>query len=258
VRQTDDKVVGEVGPIYTIVQNEEAFEWMDFLMGGNGHGEGFDIKTAGSLRGGSVVWVLAKTPFTLDLPGSPVDQYVLVSNRHDGSQGIQAAITPIRVVCMNTLSAALSGAKSRVAIRHTPGVRKGMAEAQEVLGVARASTERLEKTVAAMQKAKLGKDAFSDFLDKLVPAGESQASLTRAQNTRGIIATIYQADALGQAEINGTAWGAYNAVQAYADHGVTQRQTKDGDPRIAKFDKLLWGVPTLADKAFALLQPAGK
>jgi hypothetical protein len=133
-----------------------------------------------------------------------------------------------------------------------------MAEAQEVLGVAKASADRLLKIAEGMQKAKLDAKKFDAFLEKLVPAGDSQGSQTRAHNTRGLIATIYQSDKLGQREIYGTAWGAYNAVQAFADHGVTQRETKDADPRVAKFDKLLWGVPHLGDKAFWLLQPAGK
>src|SRR5215471_16310478 len=123
-----------------IVQNEEAFAWCDELLGG----EGFHYKTAGALRGGQVVWLLAKSPFELDLPDSPVEMYVLLTNTHDGTGAVTAAATPVRVVCMNTLRSALTNAQATYKIRHTSGAEARLAEAQRVLGLARGAAERMK------------------------------------------------------------------------------------------------------------------
>src|SRR5215469_6294981 len=69
------------------------------------------------------VWVLAQSPFQIDLPDSRVDMYVLISSTHDGSGAVTAAVTPVRVVCMNTLRAALSRAQASYRVRHTSGAQ---------------------------------------------------------------------------------------------------------------------------------------
>src|ERR1019366_9726142 len=103
-RARDDRVLGVVGDTFRIVHNEEAFDWMDALLG---DAHGFNYEAAGSLRSGSMVWLLAKAPFPIDLPDSRVENYVLLTNGHDGMHAVTAAVTPVRVVCQNTLRAAL-------------------------------------------------------------------------------------------------------------------------------------------------------
>jgi phage/plasmid-like protein (TIGR03299 family) len=95
-RSRDDHVLGVVGATYRIVHNEEAFDWMDALLGSHG----FHYEAAGSLRGGAMVWLLAKAPFPITLPDSTIDSYVLLTNGHDGMHAVTAAVTPVRVVCM--------------------------------------------------------------------------------------------------------------------------------------------------------------
>ena len=98
VRSTDDKVLGVVSDRYKVVQNDEAFEFTDELLG-----EGVRYETAGSLQGGRKIWLLAKLPEMYVMAGDRVSSYLVFSNTHDGSGAVRAAITPVRVVCNNTL-----------------------------------------------------------------------------------------------------------------------------------------------------------
>ena len=225
-RATDNSVLGVVGDYYRIIQNEDAFDWVDNLLGG----EGFHIKTAGSLRHGQIVWVLAKAPFTIDLPDSPIDLYVLLANSHDGSGACRAMVTPERVVCRNTLKAAIEVAVRSYSIRHTTNAEDKLTEAQAVLGLAKGAAQRMEQRANEMRKQKLTDAAFKAFLAQLVPAPDDEGrARTAALETRAAIDTIYRT-AADQVEIKGTAWGAFNAVTNYWDHAVKSRQSDaDGD-----------------------------
>ena len=103
VRSTDDAVLGVVSDRYRIVQNEEAFQFTDDLLG-----EGVTYETAGSLQGGKKVWMLARLPRKYLIAGDQVVPYLVIFNSHDGSSGVKVAMTPIRVVCQNTLNLALN------------------------------------------------------------------------------------------------------------------------------------------------------
>jgi phage/plasmid-like protein (TIGR03299 family) len=108
VRQDNDEVLGVVGERYRIVQNHEAFAFVDQLLGSLIH-----FETAGSLHGGRRVWVLATLPDHVDAGGDDVRPYVLLMNSHDGSTAVVAATTPIRVVCQNTLNWGLANARRK-------------------------------------------------------------------------------------------------------------------------------------------------
>jgi phage/plasmid-like protein (TIGR03299 family) len=99
VRQDTREVLGIVGERYRIVQNHEAFAFIDQLLGSSIH-----FETAGSLHGGRRVWVLATLPDHVEVGGDDVRPYVLLMNSHDGSTAVVAATTPVRVVCQNTLN----------------------------------------------------------------------------------------------------------------------------------------------------------
>jgi Domain of unknown function (DUF932) len=112
-------VLGVVGDRYRIVQNDEAFQFVDQLIGSAMH-----FETAGRLHGGRQVWVLARLPEHIEVGGDPVRCYVLLLNSHDGTTAVVAASTPVRVVCQNTLNWALTRAHQRYSIRHTEKIRE--------------------------------------------------------------------------------------------------------------------------------------
>ena len=106
VRDIDSQVLGVVSDRYKIVQNEEAFAFTDALIG-----EGVKYETAGSLQGGRKVWMLAKLPEKYIIAGERIEPFIVFSNSHDGTAAIKVCMTPIRVVCQNTLNLALNNAR---------------------------------------------------------------------------------------------------------------------------------------------------
>ena len=98
-RSTDDVPLGIVSDRYKVVQNEDAFQFTDDLLGA-----GVTYETAGALQGGRKVWMLARMPHRYIIGGDEIAPYMVVMNSHDGSSGIKVAMTPIRVVCQNTLT----------------------------------------------------------------------------------------------------------------------------------------------------------
>ena len=128
VRSTDEAVLGVVSDRYRIVQNEEAFQFTDDLLG-----EGVTYETAGSLQGGKKVWMLARLPRKYLIAGDQVEPYLVIFNSHDGSSGVKVAMTPIRVVCQNTLNLALNTAKRSWTARHTENVLLRVQDARETL-----------------------------------------------------------------------------------------------------------------------------
>ena len=106
MRSTDHAPLGIVSDRYKVVQNEDAFQFTDDLLG-----EGVTYETAGALQGGRKVWLLARMPQRYVIAGDEITPYMVFMNSHDGSSGVKVAMTPIRVVCQNTLNLALDSAK---------------------------------------------------------------------------------------------------------------------------------------------------
>ena len=134
IRDSDGTVLGVVSDRYKIVQNAEAFEFTDSLIGGE-----VRYETAGSLNGGRKIWLLAKLPET-EIVGDKTEPYLCFSNTHDGSGAIRVCMTPIRVVCNNTLNLALDTAKRAWSVRHTGDMQSKMYEARACLEMASAYT----------------------------------------------------------------------------------------------------------------------
>ena len=130
VRESDNRVLGVVGGRYKPVQNAEAFAFTDELVGGD-----VRYETAGSLADGKRVWMLAKMPDTRVLDDI-VEPYLCLTNGHDGFSSLKVCMTPVRVVCQNTLNMALKGAKRTWTVRHSGNINAKMEEAQQTLGLA--------------------------------------------------------------------------------------------------------------------------
>lgn len=179
--------------------------------------------------------------------------YVLLTNTHDGSGAVTACATPVRVVCMNTLRAALNGAQATYRIRHTSGAEARLSEAQRVLGLTRGAAERVQVCAEQLATTRISDAEWRDFLAKLVPEpSESEAGQTRAGNVRSEIDRIYRGRRFGQDEVRGTAWGAWQAVVAYNDHAMTSRRTRTSTPAETRFERILGGH-NIGGRALALL-----
>lgn len=164
VRSSDNKPLGIVGDRYQIVQNTEAFAFTDALLG-----EGVKYETAGSLKEGKIIWLLAKLPNKFEILGDKVDPYVVFTNTHDGSGAVRVAATNVRIVCQNTLNFALATAKRTWSARHTGSIQGKLDDALVTLNLANKYMEATKETFEDLYKVKLTDKKVIKVLDNIVP-----------------------------------------------------------------------------------------
>ena len=219
VRNTDQSVLGIVTDKYRVVQNEEAFAFTDNLIGGD-----VRYETAGSLSGGKKVWMLARLPDKL-IAGDQTETYMCFSNTHDGSGAIRVCMTPIRVVCNNTLNYALRTAKRSWAVRHTGNIEKKIHEARMCLELGEAYMDGLARYADDMANITVTRDEIAAILDELFPVAEDASKRTRtnAQKVKDEYMVCWFAPDI--AKFRDTAWGALNAMSDMVTHNAPRRQT---------------------------------
>jgi phage/plasmid-like protein (TIGR03299 family) len=216
-------VLGVVGERYVPLQNEDLFDFADNLLDNGGRWE-----TAGSIKGGRVVFgaLALERETVLDPNGvsDKINTYLLVNTSHDGSIAIQASITPVRVVCANTLNLALGNrgrngsVKQSFKIRHTATASGKVAVAREALGLANAYMDEFDKMASAMIETEITKAQFDKIVELAYPMPKDDAkkvSLTKHANKIDLINDIYVGDFNNT--ISGTAWGALNALTERLD-----------------------------------------
>ncbi|MDE6052616.1 MAG: DUF932 domain-containing protein, partial [Lachnospiraceae bacterium] len=162
VRDTDNKVLGVVSDRYRVVQNAEAFAFTDALLG-----EGVKYETAGSLQEGRRIWLLAKLPDRYIIEGEQIEPYLVFSSSHDGSGAIKVAMTPVRVVCQNTLNMALSTAKRMWSTVHVGDLAAKMDEAHNTLLLAEKYMGKLGTEISALSKIKLSDSKVMEYINML-------------------------------------------------------------------------------------------
>jgi phage/plasmid-like protein (TIGR03299 family) len=218
--QTD--ILGVVGERYVPLQNEDLFSFGDHILDGGGRWE-----TAGSIKGGRVVFgALALERETILDPSGVADKvktYLLINTSHDGSIAIQASITPVRVVCANTLNLALgsikkkNGIKQSFKIRHTQTASGKVAIARETLGMANKYMDEFD----IMAKAMIEKEVNAIDFNKIIlaaypkPEKDSKGAFKKWENKVDTINDIYTGEFNGM--ISGSAWGAFNALTERLD-----------------------------------------
>ena len=210
-------VLGVVGERYKVLQNEDLFSFADNML------DGGRWETAGSIKNGTVVFgsLALDREVVLDESGvgDKINTYLLVHTSHDGSLAVQASVTPVRVVCQNTLNAALSGVKQSYKIRHTQTVNGKVAAAREALGLANAYLDEFEKEAQTLIQKEITADTFFDIIKAAYPEPDKdvKGSLTKWTNKVDTLWDIYQGDTVAQAGIMNTAWGAYNTLTERLD-----------------------------------------
>ena len=205
--------LGVVGNRYTPVQNAEAFSFLNFVADESGA----VFETAGSMNNGRKVFMTMKMPEGLQIGGQDaIDLYLMAWNTHDGTSAFNLLVTPIRVVCQNTLTAAINSAKSNYALRHTPGVNGKIQAARDALKLTFKYTEEFEKLAENLISQEMTDKEFAKLVEEVFPIDEeSQRATTIAETARGTLMGLWKAPT--QANIANTKWAAYNAFIEYSD-----------------------------------------
>lgn len=235
---------------YTIVQNVDAFNFFNTAI----HDGAACIETVGALGNGEKVFAMARVPGGFEpIPGEHMERYILLSTSHDGSANIMAAFTTVRVVCWNTLSAAITEASASqkkrkkgskrndiVKIRHTKSAQKRIDEAHLVLESSKAYWDKLSEAYRQMVKKDMTRLDVMAFVEEMFPGKktklpsanggfvEVEQVATRTQNNREKVLDLFEGQALGSnSRISGTTYQMYQAITQYIDHERSVRNDTD-------------------------------
>jgi len=230
VRSSDNKVLDVVGDGWNPVQNETAFEFFsEYTLAGD-----MEMHTAGSLKGGQMVWALAKVKESFDiLGGDQVDSYLLFSNPHKYGKAIDVRFTPIRVVCNNTLSMSL-GEKvaNSVTLNHRNEFNPAMVKEQ--MGIASEKFAKYKEMAEFLSTKKFSMDALVQYYNEVFPRTyqgkkDVQVKTFADLSSNGQKAHSFLETQPGAHFGEGSWWQALNSVTYLTDH----RMGRETDSRLA-------------------------
>jgi phage/plasmid-like protein (TIGR03299 family) len=252
--RTDSRIpFGVVGSAYHCVQNTEAFNFFDVIVG---KGEAI-YETAGCLFDGQITFISAKLPNHIKVGKNDlIEQYLFITNAHDGTAAIKAAFTPVRIVCNNTLNAALKDCSNKISIRHTKSASDRLREAHKLMGISNLLAKELEKAFNQMAKIKVTDKRLLNYIHMIMaPNKEALEALQAKQEVSNSLQKkvdeCYEYAMASPSQntptTKGTAFGAYNAITGYLQNVKHYRCEDD------KVRSLLYGSSDrIQNKAFDL------
>lgn len=249
IRDRDNQILGVVTDRYKVVQNEEALAFTDQLLG-----EGVTYETAGSLQGGRRTWILAKLPQRYIISGDEITPYLVFMNSHDGTGAIKAAMTPIRVVCQNTLNLALSNAKRSWSANHVGNINGKLDDARYTLLYADKYMAELGRSIDRLNQIRLSDQKVYEYINALFPLADNATEQQKKNLLRmkeDVKARYFEAPDLKHIGKNGYRF--VNAVSDFATHSKPLRERSTYRENL--FSRTIEGNPMI-DRAYSLLQTA--
>jgi phage/plasmid-like protein (TIGR03299 family) len=245
VRTDTDQILGVVGKDYEIVQNCDAFTFFDAIVGGGG---GILYETAGALGNGERIFITAILPGYIRVGNDDlIEKYLFLTTSHDGFGSITAAFTPIRVVCNNTLHAALNNMSNCIKIRHTESVKERLLQAHKIMGLTNSLSNELNAIfnrwahvrITDKELLKLVQQAMApskEVLQKVLDDENMDEYSSRFLNTVERVCEYGFANETQQMQTTkGTLFGAYNAITGYFQNVMHYKNDE------AKLKSILFG-----------------
>ena len=249
VRSSDRKVLGVVSDRYKVVQNVDAFSFTDELLG-----KGVRYETAGSLQEGKKVWLLARLPREYIIAGERISPYLVFSNTHDGSGSVKVAITPVRVVCNNTLNLALGTAKRSFSMIHTGNIQDKIQEAKDTLFMAEEYMDCLGVEFEQLRRQKITDAQVKEYIELLLPMEKDPTPIQGKNIIRlreDMMKRYYDAPDLQK--VGNNAYRFINAVSDFATHSNPLRRTANYNENL--FARTVDGNPII-DRAYQMVKAA--
>ncbi len=239
VRETDNALLGITTESYRIVQNAEAFDFVNALADEGG----FEFDRAGQFRNGAAIWLMGKLP-TTQILGDDIENNLVFVNSHDGSSGVKVMMTPVRVACYNMLNLALKKATRVWAAKHTRSIYNRIEEAKYTLGLANNYMKALDEEADILANKKITEAQLEAIFDSMFPIDKNKDSERKINNVtllkKNFFACYNESDI---AQFKGTVWGAINAMADLVDHSSPTRNTADYYNNA--WNKLIQGHPVL-------------
>jgi len=216
-------ILGHVSKKYEVLQNHEAFQPFDEVL----LDQGYTYETAGAVKDGQKIWILAKAPEQLNVGDDKIDKYVLLFNSHNGSTGVTMKPTMIRVVCNNTLEYALNVQSDKgISLRHTTGVKDRLDTLTSALNTCDGDIKSAIHIMNRMNEAEINKEVLDKYLEEVFPTLknkdlEAYHPLTNRKLpnfAKPQYDKLYANFKYGAGNKGKSMWDAYNAVTEYVDH----------------------------------------
>ncbi|RPH39002.1 MAG: DUF932 domain-containing protein [Burkholderiales bacterium] len=217
VRTDNNEILGVVKGRYRIVQNKDAFSFFDSIID---KGEAI-FETAGALGRGERIFVTAKLPDDMLVRGEKVEKYIMLTNSHDGSTTIIAGFTPIRVVCNNTLTAALKNLDNKVSISHTASAESRLREASRVMGIASKYMDEVNMAFESMTTRRLTDLELKHYIETVMKSATKEEESDKDASTRmkNLVDQVYSFTITHPTQTTEAAyrtlWGAYNGISGF-------------------------------------------
>lgn len=241
-RTDNGNYLGMVKSRYEIVQNKDAFGFFDAIIDS---GEAI-FETAGALGNGERIWLCAKLPDDFHIGGEKIEKYIMLTNSHDGSSSVIAGMTNVRVVCNNTLQAALKGLENKVSIDHVSGAKDKLKEASRVMGIASKYSDEVQSIFNQMTDVKMTEGEYRTYIENVLKPEYYSKNTTQDQQKELSTRLKNMIDSTTEFafthptqttdESKGTLWGAYNAISGYFNY------VKYYDSQEAKFSSQFFGA----------------
>ena len=217
-RKTDGKILGAVGRKYTILQNRDAFKWFQPWL----EAKEATLHTAGSLREGSRIWVLAKLnrePLVI-AKGDEVEKFILLSHSHDGSLAVRCGFTPVRVVCANTLALShRSDASKLIRVKHTRDVHENLENIRETMNVINAEFEATAEQYKLLARKTINQADLEKYVKLVFNVKDGEETSTRMKNILEEVTGLFEAGKGNDLpSVRGTYWAGYNAITEYLSY----------------------------------------
>ncbi len=219
VRSTDNRVLGTCGTAYKPVQNKDVLGFFhEFVSSG-----GMKMETAGSLDDGRHIFALASIQESFELTGGngkdKVDGYLLFSSPNICGKSMNILFTPIRVVCNNTLTAALSAANGRGQFRMHHAREFCADEAKLALGLAKGQLEEFRAEAQFLAERRVTEEKLREYFSRIWPSGKEPTAANDNGMTRTAEAAMTIFHTQPGADLHPESWwNAFNTVTYIVDH----------------------------------------
>jgi len=227
LRTDNNKILGIVGRTYTPLQNSEAFQFFDSIVG-----EGKAIyHTAGALLEGKVVWILAKLPGEIKVTNDDItEKYLLLSNSHDASSAVQIKFTPIRVLCNNTLTLAFAD-QQYLSVYHQKDIKTRLNDVPKILNIVNKRYSEIEESFKSLLKIQMTDITLKKYLEDIFPDPKNRKDpklyeyeIVKAKSNREWAKYFFEnGEGNKMTRVSGSLWAAFNGVTELIDHKITKQ-----------------------------------
>jgi phage/plasmid-like protein (TIGR03299 family) len=240
-RNSDGRILGSVGPRFTVLQNKDAFAWFQPFL----ENKEASLECAGALREGSRIFVLAKLNRSeMEIaPGDAVEKYLLLSHGHDGSLAIRCGFTPIRVVCQNTLAMAHgSDASQLIRLKHSRSVLDNLAAVRETINIANERFEATAEQYRRLVRRSISQADVRKYVHRVLEIEDESKASTRLKNiAQQIIDLAETGRGNDLPSVRGSLWSAWNGLTEFLAY-------RRGNDRSKRLDSLWFGDSAALNK----------